>query len=137
MLYIDNNYQAQKPADMGVHLKIRAELVRAYMHDKGYPSMCRKSLLNPLSETHKKFIRANSAKMSINQMSNSIKRGFVIIKKFIEAENLPYELRPNGRPKKAIKIITYRPQIKKPFVRPPAQYSNPDWQSYGEQLLNN
>lgn len=137
-LFIDGSYKELKPREMAAALRISNELVRWYMHSMDYESVCRRTPAKPLTERDKEHIRNNSAVTTINQLSVQVNKSFNTVKRFILQEKLPHELSGTGRPKGIIKLFNHQPEpeVKKVLVRPPAQYSNPDWRKYGEEILN-
>ena len=127
-IYIDDHYKTKKPAEMALGLKISNELVRQYMVIMDYESICRRTKSIPLNSIEKEFI-TNNFQMTINQVAIHLNKPYGSIKKFVLQNNLPYELATSGRPTTITdKIIRRRNPVVNILIRPPAVYSNPNWQ---------
>ena len=91
-----------------------------YRHPKG------------LTDYEKQYID-NHTRQTINQVCTHLNRSFTIVKAYILKNKLPYNFCSSGRPLKVKIIKTHTPAKIVTFTRPPAKYSNTDWEKHFNQ----
>lgn len=104
--------------------------------------MAKNSYKHPLrlTDEEKDYIDNHTA-LTINQVREKLGRTFNIVKRYIVEKKLPYHFTSSGRPvnkefKKRL-IKTHTPAKVVEFKRPPATYSNIDWEKYYNQKYGN
>ncbi len=85
-----------------------------------------------LRPDEKEYIDTHSH-LSINQVREKLGRTFNIVKRYIEEKKLPYSFTSCGRPAKKFIIKKHTPAKVVEFKRPPAEYTNTDWEKYFNQ----
>ena len=131
-VFIDRNYDQFSPRQISQKLLAGSEIVRSYMHEKGYPLLSRPPV-QVLNNEQEKYVRDNCSKMTINKMSIILGVNYALVKKICDKESLAvvkqvkeYQVKP------VIKHWPYTPKRK--LVRPPAVYSNTNWQQHFDNL---
>lgn len=132
--YIEDQLGKQSVNKIRNHLGCTFKAVKAHLKSKGIKFETNQDWRKKVSgfyfsAKHKKYLKENSMRFSINHLAKHIGSSFPTVKRYLVKNNLPFKLHKTRRTKEEIEVdkqIIVKPRV---INRPPAQYSNRDYSS--------
>jgi predicted DNA-binding protein YlxM (UPF0122 family) len=120
IVFIHENFEILKPREIAAKLLIAVESIREYMNANDLESCCKPTRL---TDDQKKYIELHSESKTIDEIRKALKCGYSMVYNHIKKKKLNQKIKKE-------KIYFPDQQRTTSFTRPPAEYSNPNWQNY-------